>query len=225
MGRLWPGAEDRRRWMIEAIENEARLCAHQTGRPRIAPKVLDAMAAIPRERFVPLTLRAAAYDNSALPVGHGQTISQPFIVALMTDLLDLEEGDRVLEIGTGTGYQTAILAWLGCEVWTIERIAALSEAARKRLAGLGLDARVHFRVGDGWEGWQEAAPFHGIIVTAAPPSVPEALVEQLAPGGRLVIPIGEPGFGQELVRIEKRADGSLDARPVLPVAFVPMVRD
>ncbi len=222
MNRLWPGVDEQRQWMLETIRNEARLCRAYTGRPVLSDRVMQAMAAVPRHRFVPWRMRAAAYDNAALPVGSGQTISQPFIVALMTDLLDLTGSERVLEVGTGTGYQTAVLAHLTDEVWTIEYLPELASRARQTLEALGLAERVHFRVGDGWHGWPEAAPFDGIIVTAAPERVPEALVEQLAPGGRLVIPVG-PAGAQQLFRIEKRPDGSLDSQSVLPVAFVPLV--
>jgi len=225
MGKLWPSEDERRRWMLASIENEARLCAPYTGRPRLSPRVMRAMAAVPRPMFVPARMRPAAWDNAALPVGCGQTISQPFIVALMTDLLDLQGGERVLEVGTGTGYQTAVLAHLAGEVFTIERIPRLARAARNRLAHLNLAGRVHFRTGDGTQGWPSAAPFDGIIVTAAPEEPPPDLLAQLAPGGRLVIPVGPRGGTQQLIRIEKTPDGKPLARAVLPVAFVPLVSD
>ena len=214
---------ERRQWMLEAIRNEARLCAAHTGRPELSERVMEAMAAIPRHRFLPRSMRAAAYDNAALPAGCGQTISQPFIVALMTDLLDLRGDERVLEVGTGTGYQTAVLTRLAGEVFTIERIPELAARAQRVLAELGLDEHVHFRVGDGCMGWPEEAPFDAIIVTAAPERVPPELAGQLAEGGRLVIPVGPAGGVQQLYRMEKRPDGRLDSRAVLPVAFVPLV--
>jgi protein-L-isoaspartate(D-aspartate) O-methyltransferase len=181
---------------------------------------MAAMAKVERHRFVPPAMVPHAYRNRALPIGDGQTISQPFIVALMTDLLDLSGGERVLEIGTGSGYQAAVLAELGARVFSIEIIESLSRQARLQLDAAGY-RDVALRVGDGWAGWPEQAPFDAIIVTAAPESIPPRLVEQLRPGGRLVIPLGPQGGGQELVVAEKRQDGSLVRRQVLPVAFVP----
>jgi len=183
-------------------------------------RTLAAMAHVPRHLFVPPSLTDAAYDDGPLPVGSRQTISQPYIVALMTQALDPRRGDRVLEVGTGTGYQTAILARLVREVYTIERLAALAETARGRLAGLGL-ANVMFRVGDGTLGWSEAAPFDGILVTAATPSLPPALVGQLAPGGRIVAPVGDLAL-QELVVGVRTARG-LATRRQGPCRFVPLI--
>ncbi len=183
---------------------------------------MAALADVPRHLFVPASMRDVAYDNRPLPIGFGQTISQPYIVAVMTDLLDLTPEDRVLEIGTGSGYQTAVLARLAGTVYTIELVPELAETASKLLARLGSD-NVHMRRGDGYAGWPEAAPFDAIIVTAAPPDVPPALAEQLGIGGRLVLPIGEPGGTQFLYRCVKRPDGSLDKACMLPVAFVPML--
>jgi protein-L-isoaspartate(D-aspartate) O-methyltransferase len=171
---------------------------------------------------VPPAQAGSAYRNHPLPIGAGQTISQPYIVALSTDLVQPRAGQRVLEVGTGSGYQAAVLAEIVGKVYTIELIAALGNAAAERLRALGY-ANVEVRIGDGYAGWPEAAPFDAIVVTAAAPRVPQALVEQLKPGGRMVIPVGESGAAQELLVITKRADGGVDTRSVLPVRFVPLV--
>ncbi|MEA2675435.1 MAG: hypothetical protein QOI92_2627 [Chloroflexota bacterium] len=184
-------------------------------------KVLDAMAAIPREAFVPGVPTSLAYDDRALPIDAGQTISQPYIVARMTELLGVETGDRILEVGTGSGYQAAVLAWLGARVTSIERHQALSDEARERLAGLGLEG-VDLRVGDGSLGEPEGAPWDGIVVTAAGPSIPDALREQLAVGARLVIPVG-PRERQELLVIERRSPTDWAEWSDGPVVFVPLV--
>jgi len=206
--------------MLDAIARHARSCSEALARDHIRPAVLEAMRRVPRERFVPDTQQALAYGDHPLPIGHGQTISQPFIVAFMTDLLDVEAGHLVLEVGTGCGYQAAVLAELGCELETIEIVEPLAEAARKTLAELGYTAvRVHHA--DGHRGLPERAPFDRIIVTAAPAAVPAVLIEQLAPGGRLVIPVGDR-FAQELLVIDKDAAGAVVERRVLPVAFVPL---
>jgi protein-L-isoaspartate(D-aspartate) O-methyltransferase len=182
------------------------------------PAVLAAMRAVPRHRFVPADYREAAYQDSPLPIGEGQTISQPYIVALMSELLEVEAGESVLEIGTGSGYQAAVLAAMGVEVYTVEIRDSLCERARATLAELGYDS-VHVRCGDGYRGWPEEAPFDGVIVTAAPERIPEPLVDQLAVGGRMVIPLGD--FYQQLMVIKKTADG-VEERSVIPVRFVPM---
>ena len=184
------------------------------------PRVLAAMRAVPRHRFVPEALQAAAYDDGPLPIGRGQTISQPFVVAMMTELARVGPGARVLEVGTGSGYQAAVLAALGAEVWSIEideLLAARAEVVLREL-GFGQDV-LHLRVGDGWGGWPEAAPFDAIVVTAAPPTVPPPLLAQLAPGGRLVIPVGD--WAQALKVITREADRFVE-RTVFPVRFVPM---
>ena len=184
-------------------------------------RVLAALRAVPRHRFVPAELADDAYDDGPLPIGHGQTISQPYVVAYMTQIADLQPGERVLEVGTGSGYQAAVLAELGCEVWTVEIVPELAERAARDLREAGY-GRVHTRAGDGYRGWREAAPFDAIVVTAAPDHVPEPLVEQLALGGRLVIPVGPQGWeGQEIVRITRTAEG-LEREVLLPVRFVPM---
>lgn len=183
--------------------------------------VLEAMRRVPRHRFVPEHLRAEAYEDYPLPIGQGQTISQPYIVALMTEALELHPGDRVLEAGTGSGYQAAILAEMGMEVYTVEIVPALYEAARALLAELGYST-VHCRLGDGNEGWAEYAPYAGIVVTAAPTQIPPALPEQLAEGGRLVIPVGPRGGYQILWKLTKRG-GELYREDLGGVAFVPFV--
>ncbi len=183
--------------------------------------VLNAMRAVPRHLFVPEGDRDYAYGDYPLPIGYGQTISQPYIVALMTELLELKEGDKVLEIGTGSGYQAAILAEIpGIEVYTIEIIPELAESARERLEGLGY-AQIHCKQGDGYYGWPEYAPFDAIIVTAAPDHLPQPLADQLAMGGRMVIPIGPPGGYQTLWKFVKQPDGELQAFNMGGVAFVP----
>lgn len=184
------------------------------------PLVLDAFARVPREAFVPEMQREAAYGDHALAIGCQQTISQPYIVALMTDALDLQPGDRVLEVGTGSGYQTAILAEMGMDVYTIERIPELSEPAQVVLESLGYE--VHFRLGNGYDGWPEFAPYDGIIVTAAPAEIPPPLIEQLADGGRLVIPVGPPHGYQTLWKIIRRGD-EIQKLDLGGVAFVPFI--
>ena len=179
------------------------------------------MAAVPRPEFVPEAERVSAFLDIPLPIGHGQTISQPYIVALMTDLLELEPGDKVLEVGAGSGYQAAVLARLAKEVHTVEIVSVLAGACRERLARLGI-ANVTVHEGDGAAGLPDEAPFEAIMVTAAARRVPPALVEQLKPGGRMAIPLGEPWSTQELVLLEKKARGETDMRPVLPVRFVPL---
>ncbi len=212
-----------RRWSTPLRRSRAKL-RRETGRERLNERVLAAMNKVPRHRFVPADMEPHAYENRPLPIGNGQTISQPFIVALMTDLLDLKPADKVLEIGTGCGYQAAVLGELAREVYTIEIVAPLAEDAAARLAALGY-RNVNARSGDGYQGWPEHAPFDAIIVTAAAPAVPPALIEQLKPGGRLVIPVGAQWSGQQLLVIEKDADGKTTTRDVLAVRFVPLTRD
>ena len=183
-------------------------------------KVLRAMTAVPRHEFVPANVRAHAYDDGPLPIGHGQTISQPYIVAFMTEKLKPKPADRVLEIGTGSGYQAAVLAGLVKDVYTIEIIEALGKQAETTLQRLGY-SNVHVRIGDGYQGWPEAAPFDAVIVTCAPDHVPQRLVDQLKEGGRMIIPVGE-GLFQDLYLLEKR-QGRVEKQAVLPVRFVPMI--
>ena len=208
--------------MIDEIAAEAAATADYTGRPAFDEHVMTAMASVPRHEFVPPSEEAYAYVNNALPIGHGQTISQPYIVALMTDLLDPRPDHVVLEIGTGSGYQAAVLAGLVRQVYSIEVIPELVAQAEKTLLRLGY-RNVAVKAGDGNAGWPEHAPYDGIIVTAAAPRVPQTLLAQLANGGRMVVPVGESG-SQELILITKSADGRVDERSILPVAFVPLVK-
>ena len=206
----------------ERVEDRRRL-VEELGAQGIAdPRVLAAVGRVPRHVFVPERHDPAAYANRPLPIGAGQTISQPYVVALMTEALELEPGDRVLEVGTGSGYQAAVLAELGARVWSIEIVEELAERAALVLDRLGYSDRVETRVGDGWAGWPEAAPFDAILVTAAPDELPQALLDQLAPGGRLVVPVGEELAVQDLLLVRKRADGSLEQRSLGDVRFVPM---
>jgi protein-L-isoaspartate(D-aspartate) O-methyltransferase len=195
----------------------------------IARRVVDAMMSVPRDRFVPKEMRAYAWDDHAMPIGHGQTISQPTVVAVMTEAADVGPGDTVLDVGTGSGYQAAVLAACGARVHSVERIPALARDARQRLAALGLDVSV--TVGDGTAGLPDRAPFDAIVVAAATPRTPPALLGQMRPpgdmrpGGRLVIPLGEPSgrfSGQELMVLQRTADG-LARRKLLDVVFVPLV--
>src|SRR6267378_4457162 len=183
-------------------------------------RVLAAMAKVPREEFVPQNMRAQSYADSALPIGHDQTISQPFIVAYMTEQLRLQPTDRVLEIGTGSGYQAAVLAELAKDVYTIEIVEPLAKDASARLAQLGYD-NAHAKIGDGFQGWPEVAPFDAIIVTCAPDKVPQPLTQQLKEGGRMIIPVGTGMMDQQLYLLEK-TNGELAQRAILPVRFVPM---
>lgn len=210
--------------LLGNIEREVQLTAPVTGIERLDPHVLEAVAAVPRDAFVPHELQAYAFDNRPLPIGYAQTISQPFIVALMTHLLRPQQGHQVLEIGTGSGYQTAILSRLVEQVYSMDRVPALAQEARAALGHLGYK-NINNTVGDGYQGWSEHAPYDGIIVTAAASHVPPALLEQLKPGARLVIPVGAPSERQELLVITKDNSGKLQTLPILPVVFVPMQAD
>jgi protein-L-isoaspartate(D-aspartate) O-methyltransferase len=185
------------------------------------PEVIAAMRAVPRELFIPQSVRSQAYEDRPLPIGFGQTISQPFMVGLMTELLDPKMNHRVLEIGTGSGYQAAILSRLVGELYSIEIVPELARSATETLRTLGF-LNVTVREGDGYRGWPEKAPFDGIILTAAPPEIPQVLLEELKPGGRLIAPIGKRV--QQLVVMQKSGDGKVTTRSVLPVSFVPMVK-
>jgi protein-L-isoaspartate(D-aspartate) O-methyltransferase len=184
------------------------------------PRVLDALRSVPRQEFVPEARRAEAYADRPLPIGEGQTISQPYIVALMTELAAVGPASKVLEVGTGSGYQAAVLAACGAQVYSIEIVDALAKRAKQDLARLGY-AQVHVRSGDGYAGWPEHAPFDAILVTAAAPRVPPALLEQLRVGGRLVIPVGETGR-EQVLQVHTRTAAGADVRDVVPVRFVPM---
>lgn len=211
-----------RKNMVECVGRHFAETAGVTGVTRMRSVVEAALQSVPRHRFVPPSCERLAYADSALSIGFGQTISQPFIVALMVELAGVAQGDRVLEVGTGSGYQAAILASLGAEVCTIELIPALAERAAATLQDQGVE-RVQTRCGDGFEGWPEAAPFQSILVTACSESVPAPLVEQLAVGGRMIIPVGPARGHQELQVIEKDENGEMIVRHGLPVAFVPLV--
>jgi protein-L-isoaspartate(D-aspartate) O-methyltransferase len=206
--------------MINAINEMARATGKETGRSVFAPQVMEVMAKVPRHEFVPEHQHPYAYDNRPLPIGHGQTISQPYIVALMTDLLDTKPNEKILEIGTGSGYQAAILSQLVNKIYTIEIVEELGLHTQKRLAKLGYN-NIEVKIGDGYEGWEEQAPYDGIIVTAAANNIPPPLIEQLKPGGRMIIPLGEQFFVQHLTIVEKDEQGKIKTRHILPVAFVP----
>jgi protein-L-isoaspartate(D-aspartate) O-methyltransferase len=207
--------------MIAIIAAHAHLCADELGKSRLSERVMQAMATVPRHRFVPAELQAFAYEDLPLPIGSGKTISQPFMVALMTDLLAIDEGDRVLEIGTGLGYQSAVLAELAEEVFSVELLEELAVEAERRLRSLGCD-NVELRIGDGSRGWLERAPFDKIMVTAAPKQVPPRLLEQLKPEGRMVLPIGAEDE-QKLVLIEKGADRQVHTRELIAVRFSALI--
>jgi protein-L-isoaspartate(D-aspartate) O-methyltransferase len=210
-----------RQALVREIESDAARTAFETGRPAFSKKVMDVMGRVPRHRFVLPGTGRAAYDNRPLGIGHGQTISQPYIVALMTDLLEPQPGHVVLEVGTGSGYQAAVLAELVKKVYSVEIVKPLAESAAKRLSDLGY-RNITTRESDGYYGWKEHAPFDGIMVTAAASSIPPPLIEQLKPGGRLVIPVGGAFFTQYLMLVTKSADGAITTEQVLPVRFVPL---
>lgn len=207
--------------MLQDIEIEVKLTSHMIGKKALDPRVMAAMAQVPRQEFVPEELKGRAFYNGPLPIGRGQTISQPYIVALMSDLLNPEPDHVILEIGTGSGYQTAVLASLVRQVYSIEIIEELSAASREKLDKLRVH-NVNLCAGDGYHGWPEHAPYDGIIVTAAAPHIPRPLIDQLRIGARLVIPVGEPYSYQELKVLEKKAEGKIEIQNVLGVSFVPL---
>ncbi len=215
------GYESQRRAMVQEIEADVRATSLYIDTDALDPRVMKVMGKVPRHEFVPPQQRSRAYENRPLPIGQGQTISQPYIVALMTDLLRLRPGARVLEVGTGSGYQAAVLGELVADVYTMEIIEALGEQAGRRLQRLGYGG-VRVRLGDGYYGWQEYAPFDAIVVTAAASHIPPPLVEQLKPGGRMVIPVGGRFQVQQLTLITKDPDGRTRTRQILPVRFVPL---
>lgn len=207
--------------MLNDIEMEVNLTRHLIGKDALDDRVMAAIKQVPRHKFLPADSRFLAYDNGPAPIGLGQTISQPYIVALMTDLLNTKPTDTLLEIGTGSGYQAAILSKLVKQVYSFEIIKELAEKARQRLKKLGYN-NVTVRSGDGYSGWPEHAPFDGIIVTAGAPFIPQQLIEQLRAGAHLVIPVGLHYGYQELMDVEKTADGKIETRNVLGVSFVPL---
>ena len=223
-----PDAETRyaqeREALVRSIERHVYDTRDYLGRAELSGPTIAALQTTPRHEFVPESIRRYAYEDRPLPIGHDQTISQPYIVAIMTDLLDLEPGCTVLDIGTGSGYQAAVLAELCDHVYTIEIVEPLGVAARERLARLGYD-NVSVRVGDGFNGWPDEAPFDGIVVAAVADDLPPPLLEQLKPGGRIIMPVGDTFGHQELILGERRLDGSLAETRVLPVRFVPLTRD
>ena len=207
--------------MLQAVRDSVRESSGYTGRSELSDKVMDAMASVPREEFVPPAYRHLAYRNTPLPIEADQTISQPLIVALMTELLEPQAEDIILEVGTGSGYQAAVLAKLVNHVYGVEIVEELAQGAARTLQRLGYD-NVTVRAGDGYAGWPEKAPFDGIIVTAAAAHLPPPLLQQLKPGGKLVIPVGEEHGYQELLVVEVDAAGEVSRESVLPVRFVPL---
>ena len=200
---------------------QAHAAAYSSSHGEISAPVIEAMGRTPRHHFVPESVRGAAYEDRPLAIGYGQTISQPYIVALMSDLLAIRPGDTVLEVGTGSGYQAAVLAELGARTYSIEIIPELGRAAARLLERLGY-AGVETRLGDGYHGWEQRGPFDAIIVTAAASHVPPPLVRQLKAGGRMVIPVGDPFTVQQLMLVTKNEDGGIQTRQLLPVRFVPL---
>ena len=213
--------QQQRQGMIDAIKQSVAETRRHLDKAELDPRVLEVMSKVPRHRFVPSDLWPEAYENRPQPIGHGQTISQPYIVALMTDLIDTQSDFKVLEIGTGSAYQAAILAELVDEVYSIEIIEPLGKAAAKRIAELDYQ-NIHTRIADGYFGWEEAGPFDAILVTAAASHVPPPLVKQLKKGGRMVIPVGSRFMTQQLLFVEKGMYGKVTTRQVLPVFFVPL---
>ena len=207
--------------MVDEIAQHAIVSSQRTGKEVLDERVMDAMRKVPRHKFVPAEVRNYAYFDTPLPIGSGKTISQPFMAAVMTDLMEIQPSDTILEIGTGLGYHTAILAELAVLVYSIEIIEELGELAADQLGELGYD-NVQARIGDGNSGWPEHAPFDKMLVAAAPPSVPDFLLQQLKVGGRMIIPVG-PESAQELVVVEKGEDNVCEARNIFPVRFAPMV--
>ena len=222
-----PAAEDfsrERKNMIAEIQETVRYTSDYIQKKSLDEKVMAVMGKVPRHEFIPKSLWRYAYENRPLPIGEGQTISQPYIVALMTDLAGIDKDSIVLEVGTGSGYQAAVLAELAKHVYTVEIIEELGEKAGQTLERLGYK-NISVRIGDGYNGWPEHAPFDAILVTAAPEKIPQPLIQQLKPGGRLVIPVGERYATQTLKVIEKDASGKLEDHDILPVGFVPLTGD
>ena len=213
--------EGQRKALLREIERDVRETAQYLSRRELDARVMATMGSVPRHEFVQPEDRDLAYQNRPLPIGYGQTISQPYIVAVMTDLLEPAAGCRALEVGTGSGYQAAVLSRLCDKVYTLEIVEPLGRQARDRLARLGY-ANVEVRIGDGYYGWPEAAPFDVIVVTAVAGHIPPPLLQQLKPGGRMVLPVGTRFTTQQLVLVRKLPDGKITTRQLLPVAFVPL---
>ena len=213
--------EEKRQQMLAVIQQTVALTKSYIGRASLDKRVEESMMAVPRHKFVPPDSRSYAYEDTALPISHNQTISQPYIVALMTDLAAVTSESVVLEVGTGSGYQAAVLSELARHVYSIEIVEPLGLEASLLLQDLGCD-NVTVKIGDGYHGWPEHAPFDAILVTAAAEHIPEQLIQQLKPGGRLVIPVGKHGQAQSLRVLTKGADGEIEQRDILPVAFVPL---
>jgi len=207
--------------MIREIEWEVAATRRYIGRDALSPRVMEAMRQVPRDAFMPVGVRDLAYANMPVSIGYGQTVSQPYIVALMTDLLDPQPDDIIFEVGTGSGYQAAVLSQLVSKVYSTETIDALADEAATRLQKLGY-TNVEVQPGDGYYGWVAHAPYDGIIVTAAAPHIPQPLVDQLKQGARLVIPVGAPYAGQQLLLVEKHSDETLSIKDILAVVFVPL---
>jgi len=207
--------------MLCDIESEVQYTRRMIGREALDKRVIKALSEVPRHKFVDKAMSSLAYENGPLPIGAGQTISQPYIVAIMTDLLGLDADSVVLEIGTGSGYQAAILSRLVKQVFSVEIIRELGEKAAARLKKLGY-SNVSVRVADGHNGWPENAPYNAIMVTAATPTIPAPLIEQLKVGGKMIIPVGSPDYSQELVLIEKNETNEITTHHILPVVFVPL---
>lgn len=220
VGRAEPLPPERAALWAE-VDAQLRALGGQLGISRLSPEVRDVLSSVPRHQFVPSGQRQHAYQNRPLPIGHGQTISQPLIVAAMTELLDVGPGDRVFELGTGSGYQAAVLAELGAEVYSVEIIEALGHRARATLDETGY-SRVKTRIGDGYDGWPEAAPFDAVIVTAASDHIPPPLIRQLKPGGRLLIPVGNRYLTQKLVLLQSDQTGAITTQELIAVTFVPL---
>lgn len=215
------GLDDERKALWDLVERQIGQLAHELGIDRLSPTVRTALMAVPRHEFVPPSQRSDAYENRPLPIGHGQTISQPLIVAAMTELLQVGPGDVVFELGTGSGYQAAVLDQMGAQVYSVEIVEPLGERARETLDRLGY-TQVETRIGDGYEGWPEAAPFDAVIVTAAADHIPPPLIHQLKPGGRLLIPVGSRYQTQKLVLLTRDPGGQIQTRELIPVVFVPL---
>jgi len=213
--------DNQREKLIEIIKQEVKNTSKYLRKDSLDKRVIDAINSVPRHKFVPFYSRLNAYENRPLPIGHGQTISQPYIVAIMTDLLNLKPSDRVLEIGTGSGYQAAIAAQIVKEVYSIEVIEPLGLEAKKRLKRLGYK-NIKTRIADGYYGWKEHAPYDAIIVTASAGHIPPPLLKQLKPGGKMIIPVGSLFFVQQLILIQKDQKGDLTTRQIMPVRFVPL---